>query len=206
MRRCSTAAERHSSLARLRGERALQAMRVKLTPTLANARPSAPHTPTLMNAEGRAIGSQQRRALLFSLLPVVWPAVMPVPMAILGTQQASAFDNRLPADEIMKKYPTPKTPGPQPQDLGLRADGTLKACVDSKPHCFSSSLTGSGLENLAEDEELVKEEWMVDPFVFTGGKSDADAYSQLEQVSLAARSRAPCKEMLILAVAAWRGA
>ena len=75
-----------------------------------------------------------RRAALRALL-----AVAPATLLTQQTQPASAFANSLPPDELMLKYPSPKTPGPKPGDIGPRDGGALKPCIDGKPHCFSSS-------------------------------------------------------------------
>jgi len=71
----------------------------------------------------------------------------------------------------MQKYPSPKTPGPMPQDLGLRPGGNLKACIDGRPHCFSSSREildgGTGEDNDLFDADsraaLGEEDWLVKP-------------------------------------------
>ena len=75
--------------------------------------------------------SASRRALLQNLAPAL--------AGLAGVLPASAFENRLPVDEVELKYKTPRTKGPKPTDLGPRAGGLLKPCTDGKPHCFSTS-------------------------------------------------------------------
>ena len=60
------------------------------------------------------------------------------PMQLLHLS-CSAFENRLPVDELEAKYKSPRTPGPKPFDIGPQPGGLLKSCTDGKPHCFSSS-------------------------------------------------------------------
>ena len=74
-----------------------------------------------------------RRALLRSaaaLAPLLLTALSPLP------PPASAFENRLPPDEVELKYKSPRTAGPKPTDLGPQPDGGLKPCVDGKPVLF----------------------------------------------------------------------
>lgn len=92
---------------------------------------------------------------------------------------ALAFDNRLPPDEIMLKYPTPKTPGPAPRNLGIAADGTLRPCDDGKPHCFSSSRPASE----DDDGDLPGGEWLIEPFRYKD-RSAETAYAELREAIL----------------------
>ena len=68
-----------------------------------------------------------RRALLQNLAPALGL------VGLAGVRPASAFENRLPVDEMELKYKTPRTKGPKPTDLGPRAGGGLKPCIDGKP-------------------------------------------------------------------------
>ncbi|EOD22106.1 hypothetical protein EMIHUDRAFT_240534 [Emiliania huxleyi CCMP1516] len=85
---------------------------------------------------------------------------------------AFAFENRLPPDELELKYKQPRTAGPQPTDLGVRAGGALKPCTDGKPHCFSSSPESfDGYEDAADEAAG----WLVQPFRFDMPLADAVA-------------------------------
>ena len=75
----------------------------------------------------------------------------------------------------MLKYPSPKTPGPKPGDIGPRDGGALKPCIDGKPHCFSSS--AENFDDEFNNGEL-PEDWLVDPFRFD--KSAAEAMADLK--------------------------
>jgi uncharacterized protein (DUF1499 family) len=80
---------------------------------------------------------------------------------------AFAFENRLPPDELELKYKQPRSPGPQPTDLGPRNGNDLKSCTDGKPHCFSST------RETLEDSELLNEGNVVDPFRYDKSLSEA---------------------------------
>ena len=102
-------------------------------------------------------------------------AVAPATLLTQQSQPASAFANSLPPDELMLKYPSPKTPGPKPGDIGPRDGGALKPCIDGKPHCFSSSAEQFDDEFNAGE---LPEDWLVDPFRFD--KSAAEAMADLK--------------------------
>jgi len=92
-------------------------------------------------------------------------AVTSIVLAAALPRHAIAFDNRLPKDDLELKYQTPRTPGPKPNDIGPRAGGGLKPCVDGKPHCFSTS------PETFEDDDLLnadngRPEWLVSPFTY----------------------------------------
>ena len=112
-----------------------------------------------------------RRAALRALL-----AVAPATLLTQQSQPASAFANSLPPDELMLKYPSPKTPGPKPGDIGPRDGGALKPCIDGKPHCFSSSAENFDDEFNAGE---LPEDWLVDPFRFD--KPPAEAMADLKE-------------------------
>ena len=85
---------------------------------------------------------------------------------------AVAFENRLPPDELELKYKQPRTPGPQPTDLGMRAGGGLKPCIDGKPHCFSSTPEQfDGFED--GNGDLASAGWLVEPFRYDKPLADA---------------------------------
>ncbi|KAL3892521.1 MAG: hypothetical protein SGPRY_015053, partial [Prymnesium sp.] len=86
--------------------------------------------------------------------------------AALAPLPASAFDNRLPKDELELKYKTPRTPGPKPTDLGPRASG-LKPCLDGKPHCFSSSAETFDDNDLYNADYGTTADWLVTPFKYS---------------------------------------
>ena len=87
----------------------------------------------------------------------------------IPARKALAFDNRLPPDELELKYKTPRTAGPKPTDIGVRNGNALKACLDGKPHCFSSSL---------EFDDDDGADWLVKPFKYD--KPLADALSDVK--------------------------
>lgn len=98
---------------------------------------------------------------------VLLPLLQPFLLAFAGPgQRASAFDNALPKTEEMLKYKVPKTPGPKPLDLGPRDGNALKACVDGKPHCFSSSAEVFEDNDLFNADYGTTEGWLVEPFKF----------------------------------------
>lgn len=86
---------------------------------------------------------------------------------------ASAFDNSLPLPET-KSAPLPRKPGPAPTDIGIQSvdmGGTLKACVDTKPHCFSTA-------SILEYDEFVYDAGVGDPgfiqpWTFTKSRAEA---------------------------------
>jgi len=82
---------------------------------------------------------------------------------------ANAFENRLK----VKLEPYPKTPGPQPKDLGVRDDGSLKGCDFVKPNCFSSSPT-------PDDSEDLYSSYLIPKFSFS--KSKSEAFDDIMQV------------------------
>ena len=96
-----------------------------------------------------------RRALATCLAPMLSLRLSGSPFP------AAAFPNALPStlDE-------PKTsPGPVPQDIGLKPDGGLRPCLDGKPHCFSSStLVGQAQANTKQ----IGTDWIVKPWTYTG--------------------------------------
>lgn len=100
-------------------------------------------------------------------------SLAPLLLAAAPSWPVSAFENRLPPDELELKYKTPRTAGPQPLDIGPKSGGALKTCSDGKPHCFSSSkevdeFDGGGLD----------EGWLVDPFTFD--KPLAEAFDEVK--------------------------
>ena len=75
------------------------------------------------------------------------------------TPRATAFPNGIAADADKI------SPGPTPADIGLKAEGALRPCLDGKPHCFSSSLkVGSQLANTKQ----IGTDWVVAPWTYTG--------------------------------------
>ena len=111
--------------------------------------------------------SGSRRALLQNLAPAL--------AGLAGVLPASAFENRLPVDEVELKYKTPRTKGPKPTDLGPRAGGLLKPCTDGKPHCFSTSPVTFDDSDLYEADSGPAEEWLVSPFIFQKPLAEAVA-------------------------------
>jgi hypothetical protein len=108
-----------------------------------------------------------RRALLQNLGPAL--------VGLAGVRPASAFENRLPVDEMELKYKTPRTKGPKPTDLGPRAGGGLKGCIDGKPHCFSTSAVTFDDSDLYEADSGPPEEWLVPPFTYQKPLAEAVA-------------------------------
>ena len=89
---------------------------------------------------------------------------------------ARAFPNSLPMPPSDSK-PLPRKPGPAPTDIGIVQGvekpgvGMLKPCLDTKPHCFSSTL-------IMEFDEFLYDAGVGDPgylapWKFSGSKSDA---------------------------------
>ena len=109
-----------------------------------------------------------RRALLQNLVPALGLVGLCVP-------PASAFENRLPVDEMELKYKTPRTKGPKPTDLGPRAGGGLKPCLDGKPHCFSTTAVTFDDSDLYEADSGPPEEWLVSPFTYQKPLAEAVA-------------------------------
>ena len=108
-------------------------------------------------------GTLAKQAALHMLGPALLLAAAP-------HQAALAFENRLPPDEVELKYKQPRSPGPKPSDLGPRPGGTLKPCLDGKPHCFSTT------PEAADDAEYAAfEGWLVTPFKFDKPLSEAFA-------------------------------
>ena len=110
-----------------------------------------------------------RRALLQNLVPAFGL------VSLAGVWPASAFENRLPVDEMELKYKTPRTPGPKPTDLGPRPGGGLKPCLDGKPHCFSTTAVTFDDSDLYEADSGPPEEWLVSPFTYQKPLADAAA-------------------------------
>ena len=113
--------------------------------------------------------SGSRRALLQNLVPALGL------VGLAGVRPASAFENRLPVDEMESKYKTPRTKGPKPTDLGPRAAGGLKPCIDGKPHCFSTSAVTFDDSDLYEADSGPPEEWLVSPFSYQKPLAEAVA-------------------------------
>jgi len=107
--------------------------------------------------------------------------LLPAALVVPNRHPASAFENRLPPDEIELKYKTPRSPGPKPVDLGPRPGGTLKACTDGKPHCFSS--TADEFDDAGS--EFGTSDWLVAPFKFE--KPVAEAFDDVKEVVSAYR-------------------
>jgi len=93
--------------------------------------------------------------------------------ALAGGDAAWAFDNALPLPES-KSAPLPRKPGPAPVDIGIQGSdkgGTLKACVDTKPHCFSTA-------SILEYDEFsfdagVGDPGYLTPWTFTKSRTEA---------------------------------
>mmetsp|Transcript_4418 Transcript_4418/g.6608 ORF Transcript_4418/g.6608 Transcript_4418/m.6608 type:complete len:259 (+) Transcript_4418:114-890(+) len=83
-------------------------------------------------------------------------------LSAIRVSKSNAFENRLK----VKIDPFPKTPGPQPKDLGLRDDGSLKGCDFVKPNCFSTSPT-------PDDTEDLYASYLIPKFKFTKSKPEA---------------------------------
>tara|TARA_B110001452_G_scaffold24328_1_gene19250 strand:+ start:140 stop:922 length:783 start_codon:yes stop_codon:yes gene_type:complete len=85
--------------------------------------------------------------------------------------RALAFDNSLPLPET-KSSKVPRKPGPVPTDIGVQtATGTLRPCMDTKPHCFSTA-------SIVDFDELLFDQYVGDPgllkpWTFTKSKEDA---------------------------------
>mmetsp|Transcript_43803 Transcript_43803/g.115106 ORF Transcript_43803/g.115106 Transcript_43803/m.115106 type:complete len:232 (+) Transcript_43803:77-772(+) len=96
-----------------------------------------------------------RRAIAVALAPL-----MSVPFA-----PVRAFDNALPEvkDEIATKpaYIRDSKPG----DIGLKPGGSLRPCLDGKPHCFSSSTT---VGDYQADTSKIGTDWVVRPWTYDG--------------------------------------
>ena len=120
-----------------------------------------PQAPRVMRLDSRLDSLPSRRAAVSAAL-----------LASCASPPAFAFENRLPPDELELKYKQPRTAGPQPTDLGVRAGGALKPCTDGKPHCFSSSPESfDGYEDAADEAAG----WLVQPFRFDMPLADAVA-------------------------------
>eukprot|EP00636_Phaeomonas_parva_P006740 CAMPEP_0118858056 /NCGR_PEP_ID=MMETSP1163-20130328/4881_1 /TAXON_ID=124430 /ORGANISM="Phaeomonas parva, Strain CCMP2877" /LENGTH=240 /DNA_ID=CAMNT_0006791459 /DNA_START=342 /DNA_END=1065 /DNA_ORIENTATION=- len=82
---------------------------------------------------------------------------------------AVAFENH-----IEPVFKGPKTPGPEPKDLGVDGEGLLKACFKAAPNCFSSTQIDD--PNTGDPEE----EHFVPAWRFKGEPSAA--YAAIDQV------------------------
>ena len=98
-------------------------------------------------------------------------------ISCVGPGASSAFENSLPLPES-KTGPLPRKPGPAPKDIGIqKATGTLKPCLDTKPHCFSTA-------SIEEFDELVYDQYVGDPGLlmpWTFSKSKAEAMADVLQ-------------------------
>jgi len=94
-------------------------------------------------------------------------------LTLASGETAEAFENSLPLPES-KSAPLPRKPGPAPTDIGIQSvdmGGTLKACVDTKPHCFSTA-------SILEYDEFVFDAGVGDPgylqpWTFTRSRAEA---------------------------------
>eukprot|EP00466_Bigelowiella_natans_P007853 jgi/Bigna1/71451/fgenesh1_pg.15_\ len=105
--------------------------------------------------------ARSRRAIVTQLGPGI--ALSTCINSLTSPRTSYSFENRLP----VKLEPYPKTPGPQPKDLGLRSDGSLKGCDFVKPNCFSTSANPDDIEG-----ELYKS-YLVQPFKYSKGRNEA---------------------------------
>jgi hypothetical protein len=111
------------------------------------------------------IGVLGRRAFAMALAPI---------LTMVPTHPAAAFKNGLQDFQNNGK----KTPGPAPQDIGLKTRGALRPCLDGKPHCFSSTAT---VGDALADTSKIGSDWLVQPWSYTG-KSVAGALTDLKIV------------------------
>jgi len=117
----------------------------------------------LIGGPGLGQGSGARAGRRGAMVGGVSSAIVICGKGLLAPQSSPAFDNRLQ----VKLEPFPKTPGPQPKDLGLRSDGSLKGCDFVKPNCFSSSANPEDIEG-----DLYKS-YLIPKFKFSKPKSEA---------------------------------
>ena len=96
---------------------------------------------------------------------------MAAALLVVPTSRALAFANGLPLPET-KSGPLPRKPGPAPTDIGVqKVTGTLRPCIDTKPHCFSTA-------SIEEFDDLLYDQYVGDPglmkpWTFTKGKEEA---------------------------------
>ncbi|CAM9852119.1 unnamed protein product [Heterosigma akashiwo] len=88
--------------------------------------------------------------------------------AAVSPSAALAFENRI------AERKNPATPGPQPKDLGLRSDGSLKGCPAS-PNCFSSSVD-------PDDDEFYGTNHLAGPWRYPAALGPAQALTELQEV------------------------
>ena len=94
-------------------------------------------------------------------------------LTLASSDPAVAFENSLPLPET-KSAPLPRKSGPAPTDIGIQSKdmgGALKACIDTKPHCFSTT-------SILDYDEFVYDAGVgdpgyIDPWTFTKSRSDA---------------------------------
>ena len=84
---------------------------------------------------------------------------------------ACAFSNG-----IVGSSPKSRPAGPKPGDIGLKPNGSLRPCLDGKPHCFSSTLT---VGDYAADTSKIGTDWLVPTWSYTG-KSVAGALTDIK--------------------------
>lgn len=114
--------------------------------------------------ERRPLASNSGTAFAIALL---------MTLALVSGNPAAAFENSLPLPES-KSAPLPRKPGPAPTDIGIQSadkGGTLKACVDTKPHCFSTA-------SIMDYDEFVYDAGVGDPgylkpWTFTKSRAEA---------------------------------
>jgi len=106
--------------------------------------------------------------LVFSRRAALTAAAVAAAASIPAWRPASAFNNRLPPDELELKYKTPRQPGPKPGNIGT-TKGELKPCTDGKPHCFSST------PEVLEFDYGTTDDWLVKPFKYDKPLADAVA-------------------------------
>ena len=115
---------------------------------------------TLALSDGAAMVRPTRRAVLQRIVPGVLAAASPAWPVL-------AFENRLPPDDVELKYKSPRSPGPKPTDLGPNKEtGGLKACIDGKPHCFSSTPEYIEDNDLFNSDAGTTTDWLVRPFKY----------------------------------------
>lgn len=92
--------------------------------------------------------------------------LVPLFLSCTPMHPAAGFENRLPPDALELKYKVPRTPGPQPADLGPRPGGGLKSCVDGKPHCFSTTAETFEDNDLVNADYGTTVDWLVEKFKY----------------------------------------
>ena len=92
--------------------------------------------------------------------------------SLLLPRASDAFENSLPLPESKTGAYENRKPGPAPADIGIQKEtGTLKPCLDTKPHCFSTA-------SIVDYDEFIYDAGVGDPGLmqaWTFKKSRAEA-------------------------------